>query len=359
MSLPKLYQRIDFTNNTSPALNATNMNLISKGLSDVDDRVISLAGDVLEKAQAIIECSENPPYIGENGNWYTWDTSTDPAGYTDSGIDASITVEIADVTALEPNESPYVTNTGTDTDPIFHLYIPKGQQGTPGTNGTNGQDGVSPEVTITTITGGHTVKITDKDHPSGQSFNVMDGTGSGDMLKSVYDSASTVANAGGITAYVAGQIPSVSGKADKVSGATNGDLASLDSNGNLADSGYKSSDFVRYIAAASNPSGSDGVVDITYTKGNITGQHIYPTVNGWDKLIGKWTSTVTKAASSTSCALTNPFNSTSVTVDPYCENSSGKPVAITSMSVTSSTITLNFAALTEQTTFKARVTSNS
>lgn len=30
----------------------------------------------------------------------------------------------------------------------------------------------------------------------------------------------------------------ISGKADKVSGATNGNLASLDSNGNLVDSGY-------------------------------------------------------------------------------------------------------------------------
>ena len=45
----------------------------------------------------------------------------------------------------------------------------KGGQGDPG------DDGVSPEVTVTTITGGHTVSITDADHPSGQSFNVMDG----------------------------------------------------------------------------------------------------------------------------------------------------------------------------------------
>ena len=41
--------------------------------------------------------------------------------------------------------------------------------------GPPGQDGVSPGVTITDITGGHTVKITDKDHPTGQTFNVMDG----------------------------------------------------------------------------------------------------------------------------------------------------------------------------------------
>lgn len=40
---------------------------------------------------------------------------------------------------------------------------------------TNGADGVSPTVTVETITDGHRVTITDKDHPTGQSFDVMDG----------------------------------------------------------------------------------------------------------------------------------------------------------------------------------------
>lgn len=46
---------------------------------------------------------------------------------------------------------------------------------TPPIRGEQGNDGVSPEVTVTTITGGHRVTITDKDHPTGQSFDVMDG----------------------------------------------------------------------------------------------------------------------------------------------------------------------------------------
>ena len=46
-----------------------------------------------------------------------------------------------------------------------------------GATGATGADGVSPAVTITNITGGHQVKITDKDHPTGQTFNVMDGAG--------------------------------------------------------------------------------------------------------------------------------------------------------------------------------------
>ena len=68
--------------------------------------------------------SAHPPYIGDNGNWYVWNTNT--SAYVDSGVDASITVQIADVTMLATTATPYVTNTGTNTDPIFHLFVPKG-----------------------------------------------------------------------------------------------------------------------------------------------------------------------------------------------------------------------------------------
>ena len=46
-------------------------------------------------------------------------------------------------------------------------------------DGDDGADGVSPAVSFTTITGGHTMTVTDKDHPSGQSINIMDGTSGG------------------------------------------------------------------------------------------------------------------------------------------------------------------------------------
>lgn len=74
------------------------------------------------------------PYIGENGHWFAWSEQLDM--FDDTGVAA---------------------------------------QGVPGTPGTDGTDGVSPTVTITTITGGHRVTITDKTHPNGQSFDVMDG----------------------------------------------------------------------------------------------------------------------------------------------------------------------------------------
>lgn len=51
-----------------------------------------------------------------------------------------------------------------------------GKDGINGTDGKDGSDGVSPTISVTEITGGHTVTITDAEHPSGQTFNVMNGS---------------------------------------------------------------------------------------------------------------------------------------------------------------------------------------
>lgn len=58
MALPKLFQRIFWHNNTTPAINEDNLNAMSKGLSDVDDRVISLAGTIQEDVVEIQEDME-------------------------------------------------------------------------------------------------------------------------------------------------------------------------------------------------------------------------------------------------------------------------------------------------------------
>lgn len=78
-----------------------------------------------------------------------------------------------------------------------------------GAAGNDGVDGYSPTITISTITGGHRVTITDAEHLSGQSFDVLDGNGSGDMQASVYDPNSTVANAGGIPAFIGTKVTSI------------------------------------------------------------------------------------------------------------------------------------------------------
>lgn len=50
MAMPKLFQRIYWHNNATPAINEDNLNAISKGLSDIDDRVVQLADSIMEDA---------------------------------------------------------------------------------------------------------------------------------------------------------------------------------------------------------------------------------------------------------------------------------------------------------------------
>ena len=76
------------------------------------------------------------PQIGSNGNWKIWDATN--SAWVDTEVPA----------------------TG-----------PAGQDGTDGTDGT---DGVSPTITVTDITGGHRITVTDADGE--HTFDVMDGT---------------------------------------------------------------------------------------------------------------------------------------------------------------------------------------
>ena len=83
-------------------------------------------------------------------------------------IDETIyNIEGSGGTEVIPNPS------GTATDDLTKLQI---NDTIYQIEGEQGPAGYSPEVTIDTITGGHSVTITDEDHPSGQTFNVMDGT---------------------------------------------------------------------------------------------------------------------------------------------------------------------------------------
>ena len=152
------------------------------------------------------------PYIGANGNWYIFDTET--GQYVDSGVDASITVQVADITMLPTNATPYVTNTGSSTDPIFHLFIPIGvgiasiektgtsglvdtytitytdqttstfnvTNGQDGLNGTDGEDGRGIVNITKTATAGlvdtYTITYTDGTTSTFNVTNGQDGSGS-------------------------------------------------------------------------------------------------------------------------------------------------------------------------------------
>ena len=58
MALPKLYEQITWVNNTTPALNEDNLNAMSQAIDDIDDRVIDLAGTIMEDVPQIIEDME-------------------------------------------------------------------------------------------------------------------------------------------------------------------------------------------------------------------------------------------------------------------------------------------------------------
>lgn len=70
-------------------------------------------------------------------------------------------------------------------------------------------------------------------------------------------------------------LPSVSGKADKVSSATNGNFAGLDSNGNLTDSGKKASDFQTALSTQTAYTSKGSATKVpqitTNTLGQVTG----------------------------------------------------------------------------------------
>lgn len=105
---------------------------------------------------------------------------TDGTDGTD-GVTPSISAS-ATVGTGTGNPSCTVTKTGTDAAPSFEFSFdgikgatgPQGPQGNPGTNGTDGQDGTSPTVTITPITGGNRVTITDA--TGSHTADVMDGS---------------------------------------------------------------------------------------------------------------------------------------------------------------------------------------
>lgn len=70
-------------------------------------------------------------------------------------------------------------------------------------------------------------------------------------------------------------IPNVSGKADKVVGATSGDVATLDSNGNLTDSGLSVFDFFVMVEDASTPPASMAPNNV-YKYGTLNGDTTFP-----------------------------------------------------------------------------------
>lgn len=90
--------------------------------------------------------------------------------------------------AVESGSTAAATITGTAPEQTLNLTLPKGDKGDTGSKGDTGNDGFSPTVTTSKTGKVTTITITDANGPHTATINDgADGQGSGDMLKSTYD----------------------------------------------------------------------------------------------------------------------------------------------------------------------------
>ena len=176
----------------------------AQGKAEDAQAAAEAAQDAAEKAATKAEeASAHAPII-VNGYWYAWDATTE--AYQNTGVKAegrngtdgfSPIITVTDITG-----GHRVTITDADGTQTVNVMN--------GTDGTDGTDGFSPTVTITTITGGHRVTITDETHPTGQSFDVMDGQdGASDAGEVTYDDTATYPS-GSVGAALTNQLNAIS-----------------------------------------------------------------------------------------------------------------------------------------------------
>lgn len=150
------------------------------------------------------------PIIGNNGNWFLYNTGT--GQYEDSGEPSQgndgVTPVISATASVDANTGTpavNVTKTGTDAAPSFGFSFQnlKGDKGDTGNTGATGNGIASITKTGTSgLVDTYTITYTNGNTSTFTVTNGQDGTGAGDMTKAAYDSNNAVANAGGIAAYI-------------------------------------------------------------------------------------------------------------------------------------------------------------
>lgn len=92
-----------------------------------------------KKALEAQNVATKPPYI-QGENWWVWDHESN--SYADSGIDASVSLAVADTITGEPGTSAVVENIGTASDLLLRFTIPRGEKGEVGSvDSVNSQTG--------------------------------------------------------------------------------------------------------------------------------------------------------------------------------------------------------------------------
>lgn len=169
----KLYDRIDFHNGTEPALNESNLNAMSKGIDDIDDRVVKLGTAVLETVPELERIAE------------------DIEGNLDEIKEAGAKALIAEGFSVGQQN-------GEDVDldsPYYHNNAKYYSELSNPTALANLSD-----VDVSGASAGKVLKYNGSKWEAGEGGG--GGTGSGDMLQADYDADSAVKNAGGIKSFV-------------------------------------------------------------------------------------------------------------------------------------------------------------
>lgn len=162
---------------TGDRVTSARLNKIENGIADKVDKVSGKTLSTNDYTDAdkkkVDDISILSPTNGQalvyNSSTQKWENKTISGG--GSGQDGySPTITVTNITGGHRVSI-------TDVDGTKTFDVTDGVNGTNGTNGTNGADGVSPTVTVTNITNGHRVSITDVNGT--KTFDVMNGSGSG------------------------------------------------------------------------------------------------------------------------------------------------------------------------------------
>lgn len=216
---------------TGDKVTSAKLNKIENGIADKVDKVSGKALSTNDYTNTdkkkVDDISISSPINGQalvyNSSTQKWENKTISSG--GSGQDGySPTITVTNITGGHRVSITDVNGTKT-------FDVMDGTDGTNGTNGTNGTDGVSPTVTVTNITNGHRVSITDA--TGTKTFDVMNGSsgegGSSISIDNTLTVSGAAADAKTVGDRLSNKVDVVSGKSLSTNDYTNLDKQKLDS----------------------------------------------------------------------------------------------------------------------------------
>lgn len=263
--MDKLYNRIDYVNNTTPALNETNLNRMSKGLDDLDNRVIDLAADIMEvapAAEAAVEAAGTAAEAAETAS-----------GASETATGAATSAEGYASDAKNWAVGPSGSGTGTDTNNAKY-WAEQAAGAVSGVSSFNGRSGaVTPQSgDYTADQVGATAKESTLPTPSSEYVNKIVqyvGATSGGLVHGYFYEC---VNNGGTYSWVEAKVQAdvdPSNKADISAIGTNetGATCSKPNGYSSGDHFYKNGKFCTAIATIAQ--GATFTINTNYVEGTI------------------------------------------------------------------------------------------